>query len=621
MCGITGFLGLKKDAVKHIISGLKMLQNRGYDSAGIASLIDGVLNFRKKATNEEKKINSIKYLESVIDELESNIGIGHTRWATHGKPVDYNSHPHIDSLGKIAIVHNGQITNYEKIKAMLVKEGFIFKSETDTEIVANLISYFYQENPSIETAIKKATKIMQGEWAIVLMCTDYPDRLYCFSYGAPLLIGFDKKKEYAIISSEPRGFANNVDEYIILHDTGDIKCLKFKEEHIDITNFEEYEKYKLVTRTVSSTPDPYPHWTLKEIHEQPEACVRALGNMRRINIDKKCVILNQMNKKKELFKDIDNLILLGCGTSFYAGLHSENFFKSFKMFNDVKTINGNNFDEECIPRLGKTAIIVISQSGETADLRECLSIARKKNVPTIGVINVVSSTLARKSDVVVYLNSGIEEGVASTKAFTSQAIVLSLLAIWFAQQKSGHEELITKYINDLVHLSNNFKKVIKMCKSTKRITSELLNMGGKKGDVYLIGAGPQESIAKEGSLKLKEIGYIHAEGYHSSELKHGPYALLDKETPVIIINPKAGGGKDLSSTIEQIMSRGSPLIEITDEDDGEHPEHHRVIIPSSSSFAGLVSVIPLQLMAYYLSVERKINPDRPRNLAKSVTVC
>ncbi len=611
MCGITSCLG--EDSFSFTLDSLKQLQNRGYDSAGICSLIEQQFINNKYASTSE--INPLQKLGTNIKRHQnSRVSIGHTRWATHGPKTDVNAHPHICNKGLFSVVHNGIIENFQKIKYFLLDHGYIFKSETDTEVITNLLSYHYEIEKNVIKAIKKAVSELEGTWGLCIIFLLEDNRIYATRHGSPLLVGQDNSHAY--ICSEQSGFCGLVNNYIILKNN-DLCILEIdKHNHVNVNTEEQYQKKTVSQQNLVLKPDPYPHWTLKEIHEQVESSLRAISFGGRL-ISKSEVRLGGLEDNKNLLLSIDNLIILGCGTSYNSGMIGVNYFKELCQFNTVQIYDGAEFNNTDIPSYGKTALILISQSGETKDLHRCLHLAKKRDLFTIGVINVVDSLIAREVDCGCYLNAGREVGVASTKSFTSQVIILNMIAIWFAQQKNINFQLRIKYIQDLHNLHLDIKKTIDL--SLKEIP-QMLPLFSNHHSCFLLGKSSGEAVAREGSLKIKEISYIHAEGYSTSSLKHGPFALLDEGFPVILISPEDENYFKNENAYQEVKSRHANIIFITDKYIASEEKPYVLQICNNTGFKELLSIIPLQILAYQLSISRGINPDMPRNLAKVVTV-
>ena len=610
MCGIIALLQLSNDnnIINILLDGLKQLQNRGYDSAGICTMNDNFSILKYASIND---INSIKKLENEKNNISnSHVGIAHTRWATHGAKNDINSHPHISYDNKISIVHNGIIENYSDLKIMLQNNNIEFKSQTDTEVIVNLLAFNYKKSKNFLEAIKKTVNEMSGTWGLAIMNLDEPDKLYCVRHGSPLLISNDN--ELVMVVSEQSGFHGLVDNYFIL-DNNDICIITKKESEIVINTSNKYELQNTTNDNFDLSPDPYSHWTIKEINEQFDASLRAISFGGRL-LENNKVKLGGLEDHKEVLKRIDNLIFLACGTSYNAALCGIHFFKDLCNFNTMHVIDGAEFTEKDIPKFGNTALVLLSQSGETKDLHRCIDIGKEKELFIIGVINVVDSMIARESNCGCYLKAGREVGVASTKSFTNQVILLSMMAIWFCQIHDKNSIRRQNYIDNLKELPYDIKKTIDISIANKDMLTKLLN----KNNLFILGKGKSEAIAREGALKIKEITYIHAEGYSGSALKHGPFALLDENLPVILISPENEHYAKMNNAYEEIKSRHAPILFITDDEKCKY--NNKIIIPKNKIYADLLSVIPLQVASVYLSIARGLNPDLPRNLAKCVTV-
>jgi len=609
MCGIFGIVSkAKQNICEKIIQGLIQLQNRGYDSSGF-SILDpdnSIIVEKYASTRSENSLDKLQHLAP--KQPQSCIGIGHNRWATHGQKNDTNAHPHVSSCGQFALVHNGIIENYAELKTKLLQEGFTFVSQTDSEVIVNLISFYYRETNDTKTALNLTIGDLQGTYGIIVLNSATPDKLYCVRNGSPLLIG-KNDGDCIIATSEQSGFCNLVSNYITLQN--DDICI-IDRNSLEIKTSGKYEKSSQVSSMHRElTPDPFAHWTLKEIHYQPSVVLNAINNGGRIAGPSR-VKLGGL--PPQTLKEVDNIVILGCGTSFFAALYGMHFFKRLCNLNTVQVFDGADFSEYDIPKQGKTALILVSQSGETKDLHRCIEIAEKNQMVTIGVINAVDSLIAREVDCGVYCNAGVEVGVASTKAFTSQVVCLSLIAIWFSQLHEVNEHLRTKVISDLQNLSNDFKNAIEYTKDQmQRLAKTMVTYN----NMFVLGKGTDEYIAKEGSLKVKEISYVHCEGYSASSLKHGPFALLDEDFPVIILDLDSKHRTKVLNCIEEVRSRNAPITVITN---SRETKGNQVCVPYNASYASLLGIVPLQLLAYYVSIHRSINPDKPKNLAKVVTV-
>ena len=615
MCGIFGIITTlqNQNIWNIIIDGLVQLQNRGYDSSGIC-LLDKeqqLIIHKYASTNLNSSIEKLQNLNVISN---SHIGIGHNRWATHGGKTDNNSHPHTSNDGNFVIVHNGIIENYQELKNMLTNNGFIFYTQTDTEIIVNLISYFYNQNNNTFNSIGNAIELLEGTYGLIILNKLEPNNIYAVRNGSPLLVGYNDK--YAILTSEQSGFCNLVNNYITLNND-DICVIKIIDNNINVQTNHNYISKNINVINNEITPFPFKHWTIKEIYEQPKTILNVINNGGRIKND--CQVkLGGLEQHKDKLLNINNIIILGCGTSYHAGLYGMNYFKKMCNFNCVSVFDGAEFNYYDIPKIGNTAFILISQSGETKDLHRCLSIAKEHNIFTIGVINVVDSLIAREVNCGIYCNAGREIGVASTKAFTSQVICLSLLSIWFAQEHNINENKRFQMISDLHNLTNDYKNTIDSIDlQIQDIAKDLL----KYNNLFILGKGTDGCIAKEGSLKIKEISYIHSEAYSSGSLKHGPFALLDENFPVILISCVHEHETKTLNCFEEVYSRNSEIIFITNNKNLILNKKCSLInIDYNETYNSLIGIIPFQLLAYYISIFKNINPDIPKNLAKVVTV-
>ena len=611
MCGIIGILG-EINAFQLLLSGLYQLQNRGYDSAGISVLENGeIVTIKRASTDKESALDMIS--KSKDNHTKNHVGIAHTRWATHGGKTDINSHPHQSYDDKFTIVHNGIIENFQEIKDMLSLRGIKMRSHTDTEVIVNLIAMYFDEDNDIITAIKRTTAMMKGTWGIAVLYKNDPNKLYCTRHGSPLLIGYDDST--AMVTSEQSGFCNKFNKYIVLNNH-DICII---EKHVvtggvTINTKYIYTEKQALNINNTMTPDPYSHWMIKETHEQVESSLRAISLGGRLTNDD--VHLGGLLTKEHELKKLDNIILLGCGTSYNAGMMGAHFLKELSGFNSVQLFDGAEFCEYDIPILGKTGLILISQSGETKDLHRCIKIAQNQDLFTIGIVNVVDSLIAREVDCGCYMNAGREVAVASTKSFTSQVIILSMIAILFSQMKNIHKTKRHHMLTDIRTLHMDIAKTIES--NELFIQSNIVPLFNDKYNCFLLGKGKCESIAREGALKIKEVSYIHAEGYSTSSLKHGPFALLVPDFPVILIAPDDEHYTKSLNAYAEITSRLAIVIMITDNDKCDKP--NTIKIPYNKTYRELLSIIPLQLLSYELSLSRGLNPDMPRNLAKVVTV-
>lgn len=620
MCGIFGIvLNNKNDYIYDlIINGLIQLQNRGYDSAGICVIKNNKFEINKCAsTNKQNALDKLINMKLDNKTMDNKyIGIGHNRWATHGVKNDINAHPHLSFDENFVIVHNGIIENYNEIKQKLIKENIVFKSQTDTEVIVNLLQYNYNKNPektNMINIIKQTIEELRGTYGLLIQSLYEKNKLYCVRNGSPLLIG--ETGEEVIVTSEQSGFCNKIKNYITLHND-DICVITKTDNNIIINTSHNYIKNSVTLFNSNQTPHPYDHWTLKEINDQPDVILNTINKGGRIKNDSE-VKLGGLEQHTDNLKNINNIIILGCGTSYFAGLYGMYFFKQLCKFNTVQVFDGAEFNEPDIPLIGKTAFILISQSGETKDLHRCIEISKNNNIITIGIVNVVDSLIAREVDCGIYCNAGKEVGVASTKAFTSQVVSLSLAAIWFSTLQNINEKKRVRMIKDLHNLSSDIKLTLDSCREqVKEFITKL-----DKNNMFLLGKGTDEFIAKEGALKIKEISYIHSEGYSSSSLKHGPFALLDENFPVIILNMDQTHRAKTLNCYQEVSSRNAEVLIITnDMSFSRDVSCDTIYVTENKSYSSLLGIIPLQLLAYHLSINKGINPDKPKNLAKVVTV-
>lgn len=634
MCGIFGILStnsnqvLSKTIYETILDALKELQNRGYDSSGIGlQPLSGECLFQKESSSQT--MTSIESLENKSNRIPVNkdihVGFGHNRWATHGPKTALNAHPHISSNGVVGVVHNGIIENYIELKQFLIENGFQFISDTDSEVIPNLIAYYYKIDKDPVIAIRHSIKRLQGTYGLVIIFNGIS--LYGVSSGSPLLFGHNSG--YGMFSSEPAGFCNLIDKYVTL-DTNDICEMILEQDSICVRTQNIYPEKKVpnIFETLS-TPNEYKHWTLKEIYEQPNAIMNTLNNGGRIYNDS-LIKLGGLDGCEEELLQCQHIVFLGCGSSFYSACIGERYCKKWCNFQSVSAIDGCEFEKCDIPASGKVCFVFISQSGETKELHKCLqliqsNIERISDFVTVGVVNVVDSLISREVKCGVYCNSGRERGVASTKSFTCQTICLSLISLWFSQHHcpaygSSHNDIIFGRINVI----NNLQEISSYCSTlllqqAPTQLQKILTKFNSITKVFILGKGIDYFIAKEASLKLKEIAYVHAEAYSSSSLKHGPFALLDEEFPVILIDTQPEYYVKNDIAIQEISCRGAPIFIFTNRN-MEIKENPNIIKVPSSNYSFLFVLMYLQLFAYNISIQRNINPDIPRNLAKVVTV-
>ena len=617
MCGIIAYLG-SRDAFSYIIAGLLLLQNRGYDSAGICTLDAAKLNVHKYAS---KPTASGLDLLAIMAEKHAGqtIGIGHTRWATHGAKTDTNAHPHLDSKREFAVVHNGIIENYLEIRARLEAAGVTFESQTDTEVVPKLLEYNLAAAASgnIEHVIEQTIHELQGTWALCILYTKTPDTLYLCKNGSPLVLSYNE--EFMLVASEQLPLSTYFNNYITLHDGDIVTVHKGGDGRILFHTKTEYREHEIENKVVETTCAPYAHWTLKEIYEQPASILRTLNMGGRLLGD--CEVkLGGLDSNRAQLLAIDHMILLGCGTSGHAGHIGVRMLQALHCMTTVTCIDASEFTEDAIPGSGKTGFVLLSQSGETKDVHRCIALIRKADCPILSIVNVVGSLIARESDCGIYLNAGREVGVASTKSFTSQVVALALLATWYSQHRGNYHSQRLQIVKHLRSLSSDVETVLASTyEQIKRIASRLVTTE----HMFLLGRGPLQYIADEAALKIKEIAYIHAEGYAGGALKHGPFALIDPATVVIVIAPRDDNFAKMINAAAEIHSRHARILLITNPGIADYNPalfEEVITVPANPNFQTVLSMIPLQLLAYEIAICKGYNPDFPRNLAKVVTV-
>ena len=591
MCGIIAVLS-EIGANEITIKGIRQLQNRGYDSFGVSYYKDGGIITIKEIL--ENNNNPIDLVSNKIKKIKIKNIISHTRWATNGIKNILNSHPHNSQDKKISVVHNGIIENYLELREFLFSKNIKWISDTDSEVIANLIAYHYQLMGNIEKAINKTNTLLKGSWAIVIMCKDYENTLYALSNKIPLLLGFNK--DLVIFSSEVAGFNNYISTYFVLPENK-LVIGSLDKKMASIDNLDDYDIKTIKSdNTNLFLPEPYTFWLEKEINDQYLYSLKLKsGIFEKIN--------NILESKINQFKLINNIILLGCGTSFHAGLLGKHYLRQTNFFYTIQCINASNFSIEDIPKIGSTCVVVLSQSGETKDLIECFSIL-PKNIFTLGIINSEESTINRKCDISLYVNVGREVSVASTKSFFGQVLFLQIIANFYSK--------FNKYkVIDYTTLDVDIKNTLTYAKNnlTKYIDSLIAP------SMFILGKGKFYYIAREAALKIKEITYIHAEGYSGSALKHGPYSLLKKGFPVIMFIMDDMYQHLMINCYNQIISRGAYPLVITD--NKNLIVKNKIIIPSNIS--ELHGIIIIQYISYLIGLELNLPIDRPRNLAKCVT--
>ncbi len=614
MCGIVGYIG-KKRAYDILIHGLHRLEYRGYDSAGVAiGKKDGTLNVYKSR-------GKVADLEASVEgkDIEGNIGIAHTRWATHGEPNDINAHPHLSQDGTIALVHNGTIENYAVLKKALAQHGYTFVSDTDTEVLVQLIEYVKKSNGcSLPDAVKEALKQVEGAYAIAVMEKGYPDTLVAARKSSPLVIGIGDGETF--IASDATPIVGFTDKVVYLNDN-EMAVIR-RDAPLEVESIEDGTPSKLDIHTLKMSVEQlekggYETFMLKEIFEQPETlrdCIRG-----RITDDCKRVVLSGVIENKERFINANRIVIVACGTSWHAALIGKRVIQEMCQIS-VEVEYASEFRYGCPYITNRDVVIAISQSGETADTLAAIHLARSKGAFVYGICNVVGASIPRDTDSGTYIHVGPEIGVASTKAFTGQVTVLTLLALCAGQIRGTvGEETVEEISKALRQLPQTIKEVLKLADTIK----DLSRIYTFAHNFLYLGRGYNYPTALEGALKLKEISYIHAEGYPAAEMKHGPIALIDNEMPTVIIAPSDSLYDKIISNVQQVKSRGGSVLAIVSEDNHYMKElaDYCLEIPNvPECLTPIVAAVPLQLLAYYIAINKGKNVDQPRNLAKSVTV-
>jgi glucosamine--fructose-6-phosphate aminotransferase (isomerizing) len=607
MCGIVGYIGPRK-AYPILIDGLKRLEYRGYDSTGIALLEkDGVVVCKSAG----KLPALISCTEN--EDYQAQVGIGHTRWATHGEPNDANAHPHTGMSGRIAVVHNGIIENYSALREVLKRQGRIFKTETDTEVLAHLIEEYY--NGNLLQAVRRALSQVDGTYGIAVLSSDNPDLIVAARQGSPIVIGCGEEEN--LIASDVAAILRHTNRVVYLEDG---ELAEVSAEGFSISTLEEVEVTPHLEE-ISWNLDMiekggFDHFMLKEIFEQPETLKNAMRG--RLNFEEATARLNGLNLQYDELHHIRRIIITACGTSWHAGLLGEYLIEEYARI-PVEVEYASEFRYRSPIIDSGTIVLVISQSGETADTLAAMREAKRKGATCLGICNVVGSTIARESDGGVYIHAGPEIGVASTKAFTSQMMVLSLITILLARMRSMSFDEGEELLRAISEVPDRVKDALGLNDYIKKLAAKYYNMN----NFLYLGRGINFPIALEGALKLKEISYIHAEGYPAAEMKHGPIALIDDSMPVVVMAPQDSVYSKILSNMEEIKARKGRIIAVATEGDKKIAEiaDDVIYLPKVNSFVvPLVGIIPLQLLAYHIAELRNCDVDQPRNLAKSVTV-
>lgn len=608
MCGIIGYIG-HREVVPVLLNGLKRMEYRGYDSAGIAVLDNGCLNITKVS-------GKIATLSELLEgkSYPGKIGLGHTRWATHGEPNQTNAHPHTDGSGRIAIIHNGIIENYFALKTELIYKGHEFKTETDSEVIAHLIEEFYEGD--LEQAVRLALTQVKGTYGLAVICHEEPDRLIAARMGSPLVIGLGEGEN--MVASDLAAMVEYTRNVIFLDD-GELAVVS--RDKVTNTRLDRQKVTKKVEQIFFNIEEieknKFPHFMLKEIFEQPDSLRNSMRG--RLLKEEGTARLGGLHEFEETLREVKRFVILGCGTSWHAAMLGEYLIEELAGI-PVEVEYASEFRYRSPVIEPGTIALAISQSGETIDTLEAMREAKKRNAVTLGICNVVGSTIARESDGGVYIHAGPEIGVASTKAFTSQVAVLTLLALKLGRQRGLLDrERGRKLTEEMLKLPDKVQSVLERSGELEELARQLKD----KPNFLYLSRGFNFPVALEGALKLKEISYIHAEGYPAAEMKHGPIALIDENMPVVFIAVTGHTYEKVISNIEEVRARKGNIIAVVSEGDDviRRYAHHVIEIPRIDTvLTPILSVIPLQLLAYYIAVQRGCDVDQPRNLAKSVTV-
>ena len=615
MCGIIGYVGSEK-ANNILIDGLLALEYRGYDSAGIATLEDGEISVLK----DKGRVKNILNIEG-FDSLKSTYGIAHTRWATHGKPCKENSHPHCDNSKTFSVVHNGIIENYNELRKFLIDNGYTFYSETDTEVIPNLIHYYFSKDNSeadepylkILKAVISATKDLKGSYAIEVISPLIPNTIIVSRKDSPLVIG-TKAGSNHIASDIPALLKYTRDFYLL--DDNEFAVITKDNIQFYNSNMENYEKEikNIEWDATAAEKNGFEDFMLKEIHEQPNSIRETIGS--RLKLNEKCNF-DDLNITKEYLSSINKIYIVACGTAMHAGLVGKNIIEKLCNIPTIVDIASEfRYRNPIIDE--KTLCIYVSQSGETADTIAALKLAKSKGAKTIAISNVIGSSITREADYTVYTHAGPEIAVASTKAYTSQVVLFAILGIYFAEiLESFDSSLLENLKKDILDLPSKISEILEDTTQVKQFADNFF----EEKDMFFLGRGIDYTVALEGSLKLKEISYIHSEAYASGELQHGPIALIEDGIAVISILTDSELVKKSISNIQEVITRGAKTLVITNQNLENNNFDYVINIPSTNTLISpILSVVPLQILAYYISKNKGLDVDKPRNLAKSVTV-
>ena len=612
MCGIVGYIGTKK-ACPILLAGLSRLEYRGYDSAGISTIEKNELSLMK----DKGRVKNLSNLDG-IDKLDGTIGIAHTRWATHGKPSKENSHPHQDNSETFSVVHNGIIENYNELRKFLTDNGYTFYSQTDTEVIPNLIHYYFSKDTNNDElkflrAVKNACLDFKGSFAIEVISKLYPDNMIVVRKDSPLVIGTCEDEKY--LSSDIPAILSYTRDFYLLNDLEFVVLTKNNAKFYD-KNLNEIQKE---TQTIewnasAAEKDGFDDFMLKEIYEQPTAIRETIGA--KISLNTMCEF-DELKFTKEYLSNLNKIYIVACGTAMHAGLSGKNAIEKLcRIPVEVDIASEFRYRDPIVDE--NTLCIFISQSGETADTIAALKISKEKGAKTLAISNVIGSSITREADYSIYTHAGPEIAVASTKAYTSQVVLLNILAIYFAEiLESSNTEILNGLKKDILDLPKKIEESLNSSEKVKKFAKQIY----QEKDIFFLGRGIDEVVAREASLKLKEISYIHSDSYAAGELKHGPIALIENGITVISILTDKDLVKKSISNIQEVITRGAKTLVVTSQNLDINMFDLVINIPETNCFISpVLSIIPLQLLAYYISKEKGLDVDKPRNLAKSVTV-
>ena len=612
MCGIVGYIGTKK-ACPILLAGLTRLEYRGYDSAGISTIEKDGLSIMK----DKGRVKNLSNLDG-IDKLEGTIGIAHTRWATHGKPSKENSHPHQDNSKTFSVVHNGIIENYNELRKFLTEKGYTFYSQTDTEVIPNLILYYFTkdtENDDLKflRAVRNACLDLKGSFALEVISSLYPDNMIVVRQDSPLVIGTCKDEKY--LSSDIPAILSYTKDFYLLNDLEFVVLTKDSAKFYDKDlNKIEKKTQSIEWNATAAEKEGYDDFMLKEIFEQPTAIRETIGA--KINVNSKCEF-DELKFTKEYLSSLNKIYIVACGTAMHAGLTGKNSIEKLcRIPTEVDIASEFRYRDPIVD--DKTLCIFLSQSGETADTIAALKLSKEKGAKTIAITNVIGSSITREADYSIYTHAGPEIAVASTKAYTSQVVLMTILAIYFAEILGiADENLLVDIKKSILELPKKIEDVLNCDEKIDKFAKQIY----QEKDIFFLGRGIDETVAREGSLKLKEISYIHSESYAAGELKHGPIALIENGVTVVSIMTDKDLVKKTVSNIQEVITRGAKTLVVSNQDIDKSMFDVVIDIPETNCFVSpILSIVPLQLLAYHISKEKGLDVDKPRNLAKSVTV-